>query len=273
MKPPENHEGARDRGVDPDGICGQISVLILTYTEAPHIGRTLAMLGWARRVLILDSFSCDETLEIAAQFSNVDIVQRKFDSFAEQCNFGLSLIQTTWVLSLDADYVLTNELIEAISAIGREEEITGYTAAFEYCVYGKPLRKTVLPARTILYQRESAHYQNEGHSHRVHIEGTVAHLPGFIRHDDRKPLSRWFRSQISYMELEAPHLQNKGDAELSLPDRLRKRIVYAPMVMFFYTLLWQRLILDGWHGWFYVCQRTIAELILSIYLLDGRLKK
>ena len=85
----------------------QITPLILTYNEAPNIGRTLENLSWARDVVVVDSFSDDETLEIAASFPNVRVVQRVFDSHRNQWEFGLreTEIQTPWVLALDADYV------------------------------------------------------------------------------------------------------------------------------------------------------------------------
>src|SRR6476619_2943691 len=91
----------------------EITPLILTYNEAPNIGRTLEQLRWARDIVVVDSFSDDETLEIVSGFPQARVVQRKFDTFAAQCNFGLTEagIATEWVLSLDADYELTPELV------------------------------------------------------------------------------------------------------------------------------------------------------------------
>jgi hypothetical protein len=60
--------------------------------------------------------------------------------------------------------------------------------------------------------------------------------------------------------------------ELSAQDRLRRGIFFAPPIMFLYLLFVRGLILDGWPGWFYVCQRTIAEFLLSIRLLIEREK-
>src|SRR5262245_16448781 len=91
-------------------MLDQITVLILTFNEAPNIRRTLEKLTWAKEILIVDSFSTDETLEIAKTFSQTRVVQRKFDTFAGQCNFGLGQVKTEWVLSLDADYVLSDDL-------------------------------------------------------------------------------------------------------------------------------------------------------------------
>src|ERR1044072_4263961 len=97
-------------------MLDQITRLILTYNEAPNIARALGRLSWAREVVVVDSYSADETVEIAKSFPNVRLVQRAFDSHRNQWEFGLKEtdISTPWVLALDADYVVTDELIEEL---------------------------------------------------------------------------------------------------------------------------------------------------------------
>ena len=247
-----------------------ITALVLTYNEEENIGRTLQSLVWINRILVVDSFSTDETLDIARSFENVELQQHAFTSFAEQCNWGLSQVSTEWALSLDADYVLTPELIAEIISLPWKEDVFGYSAPFQYCIDGRPLRSTLLPPRTVLYRKDAATYHNEGHGHRVQIRGRVGQLSGFILHDDRKPLSRWMQSQDRYMKIEAPHLLAMPNSQLSVQDRLRKKIFFAPPIMFLYLLFIRGLILDGWPGWCYVAQRTLAELLLSLRLLTER---
>src|SRR6266699_2830500 len=100
-------------------MLDHITPLILTYNEAPNIRRTLEQLRWARDIVVVDSFSDDETLEIVSSFPQARVFQRQFDSFASQCNFGLreTGIDSEWVLSLDADYILTPELIKEMAAL------------------------------------------------------------------------------------------------------------------------------------------------------------
>ncbi len=251
----------------------EITPLILTYNEKENIGRTVAALAWAREIVLIDSFSDDGTLAIArAAHPNVRVVQRAFDSFAGQCNFGLTQIRTPWVLSLDADYVLTTELRAEITALEPPPQAAGYEAAFRYCVWGRPLRATLYPPRAVLYRRALAHYEDEGHGHRVRLDGPVLPLIGRIDHDDRKPLSRWLRSQDRYMVIESRHLLDADPATLNRQDRLRRRACFAPAVMFVYLLFVRRLVLDGWPGWFYVLQRTLAETLLALRLLVEREK-
>src|SRR5438552_3923309 len=134
-------------------LLNDITVLILTYNEAPNIRGTLNRLRWAHRILVVDSYSTDETVEIANGFSNVDLVQRRFDSFARQCNFGLEQIRSRWVLSLDVDYVLSDELLKEIAALRADDATSGYAVPFRYCIQGKPLRASLYPPRTVLYRK------------------------------------------------------------------------------------------------------------------------
>src|SRR5262245_19637520 len=128
-------------------MLSQITPLILTYNEAPNIGRTLEQLRWAKDIVLVDSFSDDETLEIVSQFPQVRLFQRAFDSHRQQWSFGLTEteIKSDWVLALDADYVLTDEAVAELSALAPDESTEGYRARFAYCINGKRLRSGVYP--------------------------------------------------------------------------------------------------------------------------------
>src|ERR1051326_2035309 len=151
-------------------MLDQITPLVLTCNEAPNIRRTLERLCWAKEVVVVDSFSTDDTLAIARRFPNIRIVQRAFDSFADQCNFGLQQIQTPWVLSLDADYILSEALVRELSqlsTLNSQPSTCAFSARFRYCIQGRPLRASLYPPRTVLYRKDKARYRNEGHGHRV----------------------------------------------------------------------------------------------------------
>ena len=199
-------------------MLAEITPLILTFNEAPNIERTLSMLKWAKEIIVVDSFSTDETCDLVRKLPKARIVQRDFDSFAQQCNFGLQHIRTEWVLSLDADYVLSEELVQETTDLQPSEEVGGYRAAFMYCVCGRPLRASLYPPRVVLYRRERAHYRDEGHGHRVQVEGRILPLRSVIYHDDRKPLDRWLREQDRYARLEAELLLKARDGSWKIED-------------------------------------------------------
>ena len=249
-----------------------ITPLLLTYNEAANIGRTLDRLTWAERVVVVDSYSRDATIDIATGYDNVDLVQREFDHFADQCNFGLGQIDTEWVLSLDADYVCSAALIDEIRSLPPSPGLDGFSVEFVYCVFGDPLRATLYPPRTVLYRREKATYRRDGHGHRVQVGGEVGRLDAPIYHDDRKSLTRWLDNQREYARLEAEKLTKADPGEMGWPDRLRRTDVWGPLLVPLYCLFAQGLILDGWPGWYYTLQRTYAELLLALRRLDARLR-
>jgi glycosyltransferase involved in cell wall biosynthesis len=250
-----------------------ITAMILTYNEEPNIARTLDAVAWLKDVLIVDSGSTDATLDIIARYPNARVVTRKFDSFAEQCNFGLAQVRTPWVLSMDADYELTPEVTSEIQTIVPVDAISGYRAGFIYRMYGGPLRATLYPRRIVLYRPQCGRYRNEGHGHRVVLVGEVRDLVGKIWHDDRKPFARWLASQQVYARREAEYLLTTPRVELRRTDRIRMMGWPAPILVFFYTLFWKRCILDGWPGWLYVLQRTLAEILIAVELVDRKLRK
>ncbi len=251
----------------------EITVLILTYNEEANIERTLRQLTWANRIVIVDSGSTDGTLEIIASVREAEVVRRPFDDFASQCNFGLSQISSEWVLSLDADYELSDAFISEMSALEPRIDRHGYQATFIYRIYGRRLRASLYPPRTVLYRKLSASYHNEGHGHRVSVKGAVGLLKSPIFHDDRKPLSRWFSSQQRYAREEAAHLLKCGYGQLSRIDQVRLMGWPAPPLVFLYCLLLKRCVLDGWPGWLYVMQRLLAETMLAIEIVDRRLRQ
>jgi glycosyltransferase involved in cell wall biosynthesis len=248
-----------------------ITPLLITYNEIQNIERTLAKLGWSRRILVIDSGSTDGTLEVLAGDPRIEVRHRSFDSFAEQCNFGLARVRTPWVLSIDADYELSDALVGELRALRPTAGQAGFRARFVYRVHGRSLRGTLYPPRTVLYRVSGAKYENEGHGHRIRVAGAVSELRGVIYHDDRKPLARWLGAQLDYAAREAVHLLGTPRERLSRADRIRRMGWPAPVLVFLYVLIAKGALLDGPAGWFYAFQRLLAEVLLALELLDRRL--
>jgi len=245
----------------------KITPVILTYNEAPNIQRTLEALTWANRIVVLDSFSDDETEEICRKYSNVDFFQRRFDSLAKQWEAAIDKnIDTEWVLALDADYVLSPELIQELEEVDETKHIDGYRTHFIYVVDGKPLRGSLYPPVTTLYRVRKASYIQDGHAQRVVISGMIGNLNQKIFHDDRKSSERWHHSQVNYARQEAEKLSKLSLSEMKLNDKFRF-FGLGPVLVIPYTLIYRGVILDGVAGMKYTYQRVVAEL----YLLRARL--
>lgn len=252
-------------------MIDEVTPVILAGDEEANIERTLRRLSWAREVIICDSYSEDATLEIARRFPNVRVVQRRIDTLADQWTWAVSQASTPWVLTLDADYVLSDSAAAEIASLSPAADVGGYETSFIYAIGGRPLRASLYPPRNVLLRRDRSSFFMDGHTQRVRVEGRVGRLREKIVHDDRKPLSRLISRQRRYMRDEARKLRQADPKSLNAASRLRKWIFIAPLAMPFYTLFVKRLILDGWPGLYYAFERTVAEIILSIELLkrDG----
>jgi glycosyltransferase involved in cell wall biosynthesis len=250
----------------------RITVLILTHNEEANIARTLQSVVWARRIVVIDSGSTDATAAIVGEFRQAEFVVRPFDAHYAQWNFGLEVCGDTseWVLALDADYQVDQVARDEIAALSPAQDICGYRASFRYCVFGRALRSNLYPPVVVLFRRERASYVQHGHTQRLVTEGCVRDLNSPLNHDDRKPLARWFSSQQRYARLEAEYLLSTSLSNLRRNDRIRLWGWAAPPLVFFYVLIVKRCVFDGWRGWFYVLQRTLAETMIALEIMEGR---
>jgi len=250
----------------------QITPVILTLNEAANIGRTLAQLQWAQDIVVVDSLSDDDTLDIVARSPQARVFKRKFVSLEDQWTFALreTAITTEWVLALDADYVLTPGVVKEIALIKPPDELAGYRARFVYCVHGRPLRGSAYPPVVVLYRHRLARYRQDGHAHRVVVDGAIADLRSPILHDDRKSLERWVVAQLSYSALE---LNRLGDAKrLRWRDRLR-RLGVMPLLIGLYAYCKAGGPFRGAAAARYAYERATFECLLALRWLTERLER
>ena len=91
-----------------------ISVTILTKNSAETIAKTLESCRTFPEVLVCDTGSSDETLEIAKHYPNVRIVEKPFRGFGPSHNSAVTEASHDWILSIDSDEVFSKELVEEI---------------------------------------------------------------------------------------------------------------------------------------------------------------
>lgn len=247
-------------------MLDRITPLILTRDEEANIGRTLSQLAWAHEVVVVDSLSTDDTVKIARQFANVRVIPRPFDSHDRQWSFGADQVTTPWVLTLDADYFVSEAFVAELSSLQPPPDLAGYEAAFVYAIDGRPLRSALYPRRAVLLRRGAFEFWQDGHTQRVRVHGRVERLRTPLIHDDRKDVRRFVERQRKYMRQEAAKLRATPWRALPMQSRIRKLRVIAPFATLFYTLIAKRAIFDGRSGWRYAFERFLAESMLSLEL-------
>jgi glycosyltransferase involved in cell wall biosynthesis len=245
-----------------------VTPVILTYNEAPNIGRTLERLPWATDIVVVDSGSTDATLEVLSDTPGVRIFFRPFDTHANQWRYAIDEtgILTPWILRLDADYQVPEELAEEISMLDPDHLVGGYRAKFDYLIGGHKLRSSLYPPKTILLRRGRFEIEQDGHTEAWKVSGVTRTLRAHAVHDDRKGIDRWLAAQVRYMELE----RKKAETRHPLREWLRAHPPLMPFAVFLYCLFVRGLIFNGRAGLYYAMQRMIAEAIFSLMLLESR---
>jgi glycosyltransferase involved in cell wall biosynthesis len=256
---------------DIERMLDAITPVILTWNEAPNIGRTLACLDWAREIVVVDSGSSDATVAILKANPRVRLHVRKFDTHQKQWRFATEEtgIASPWLLRLDADYLLPHALIEEISRLDPGAPENGYRIGFDYAVYGHVLTASLYPANTILLRRGSFAVHDAGHTESWEVMGPVGRLNARIVHDDWKAMSHWVSAQADYMTRE---LHAKKRSHRPLRDWLRRHPPLMPIAVFFYCLFVKGLIFNGRQGILYTLQRTVAEAIYALLYLEARFR-
>jgi len=200
-------------------MLAHITPVILTYNELPNIARTLSHLGWAKDVVVVDSGSTDGTLDELARWANVRVFSRPFDTHADQWRYAVTEtgIMTSWILRLDADYQLTDELIEEFRGLEAENGANAYSIAFDYAVFGRRLRASLYPRNTILLRRGHFKIRDNGHTESWVVDGPVQFLRGRVVHDDRKSTQSWLDAQNRYMTRELAEIADGGRRKVTEP--------------------------------------------------------
>jgi glycosyltransferase involved in cell wall biosynthesis len=252
-------------------MLSQITPILLTYNEEENIERTLSRLAWAKDIVVVDSGSTDATLALLAKFPKVRVFDRPFDTHANQWRFAIEQTQITtdWILRLDADYVVTDELRLELAQLDPNAAINAYRIAFDYAIFSRKLLSSLYPPNTILLRKDRVSVWDRGHTEAWNVDGPIATLRGRVIHDDWKPIGQWLVSQIRYTQREAnrPRAMHSG-----VTGWLRLRPPLMPIAVFLYCLFGKGLILNGRAGVFYALQRLVAEAIFSLRVLEEELR-
>jgi glycosyltransferase involved in cell wall biosynthesis len=252
-------------------MLNQITPVLLTYNEEENIGRTLSRLRWANDIVVVDSGSTDGTLEILATFPNLRVFKRRFDTHAKQWRYAVEETQvaTDWILRLDADYQVSDALVSEFAQLDPNAPVNAYQIRFDYAIFSHKLFSSLYPANIILLRKGNFSVWDRGHTEVWHVKGAIATLSGRVIHDDWKPTGRWLIGQTHYMQRELERLPVDG---AGLVRWLRLRPPLMPIVTFIYCLFGKGLIFSGRPGIFYALQRMVAEAILSLMVLEAKLR-
>ena len=118
----------------------KISAIITTYNEEKNIKNCLASIKWADEILVIDSFSTDNTVAICQAFG-ARVLQRKYEYAAEQKNWAIPQAKHPWIVLLDADEAASDNLIlELKNLLRTRPKYTAYWMSRKNYFLGKKVR-------------------------------------------------------------------------------------------------------------------------------------
>ena len=252
-------------------MLDSITPVILTYNEAPNIGRTLDALRWAGSVVVLDSGSTDETKEIAGRYENVKSFERAFDNHQAQWAYAIreTGIVTEYVLALDADMEVTSAFKDELEEKFLPGNFAGGEVPFVYSYYGRNLTGSLYPNQIRVFRQQDVVITQVDHTQHFAVPGTVYKFRTRVVHDDRKPLERWVASQLSYQVLNDEAIGN-GESN-RFKYSLRRTGLMPPMVALL-AYLRSGGPFGGAASARYAYERLVCESLLAIRLMNRRLQ-
>lgn len=164
----------------------KITGVIITFNEERNIERCLVSLKKVcDEILVLDSYSTDQT-EAICHKHHVKFVQHVFDGHIQQKNRALQLAETEWVLSLDADEALTDELSQSILKVKKNHagEAYAFNRLTNYCGHWVKYCGWYPDTKTRLVRKDAAHWTGVNPHDRLELisNGKVIHLAGDLLH-------------------------------------------------------------------------------------------
>jgi len=245
----------------------KLTAIIPTFNEAHNIVAAIKSLDFADEIMIVDSFSTDNTLELAKPLSTT-ILQREYQNSASQKNWAIPQAKHEWILLLDADERITLELKEEVIAMLKSNpDINGFWIPRINYFMGKRIRFSGWQGDKVirLFKRDECRYEQKHVHAEIITKGEVSKLKNAISHN-------------TYVSLEA--MQNKLDryAQWQAKDYDGRtgqitpyHTVIKPFVRFIKHYIFQLGILDGKVG--YIISSLQANAVKMRYHYLNKIRK
>jgi glycosyltransferase involved in cell wall biosynthesis len=224
-----------------------ITAVLLTKNEEVRVARCLESIRWVDEIVVVDGLSTDRTVAICAEYGAHVVPHAFAGNFGDERNLGAEAASHDWVLALDADDVVSEELRQALEALlttgtphvafqlRRKSNFLGHwmtRGGWEYHYY-------------TLYRRSRCHFQGRVH-HVLQIQGSAGVLDAAVLHFPFSSLEQFVTRHNRYTSLEAQELlETRG----VLPAReVRYQMAIRPLKLFWKSYVKKQGYREGWHG-------------------------
>lgn len=222
----------------------KITVIIPTLNEETRVEKALQSAQFADEIIVIDSFSTDNTIAIAKEY-NARVYQRKFDDFSSQKNYAIDKATNNWIVWVDADEVLPQELQqEIVTTVNNPNGFVGFYIYRVFYFKGKKIRYSGTQNDKLIrvFNREHCHYEGLVHE-KIITKGKIGVLKNKMLHYSYVSFDQFVEKLKHYATLKA-----KEDISQKNILLIPYQFIVKPVVRFFIHYVIKLGFLDGLKG-------------------------
>ena len=237
----------------------KITAIIPTLNEEIHIEAAIKSVDFADEIIVIDSFSTDNTVALAENY-NVKIIKRKFDDFSSQKNFAIAQAKHDWIYILDADERVTTEVrTEILSAIENPKDYVGFYVRRSFYFCDKKVNYSGFQRDKVirLFLKDFCKYSGLVHE-KIVANGKVSFFKHKIDHFSYRNYDHYISKMNHYAAIRAKELHAKGRTVNFY------HVMIKPAARFFIHYIIRLGFLDGYTG--LLVAKTQAYGVLTRYI-------
>lgn len=224
----------------------ELAAVIITYNEAKNIARCIdSVLKVCSEVIVLDSFSTDDTPSICKRYPTVHFEQRKWEGYSKSKNYAHSLTKSPFILSIDADECLSDTLIQSIKTCKLDESIAySMNRLNNYCGTWVKHGGWYPDKKIRIFHKDAAYWEGDYVHETLTVKEGIStqHLSGDLLHYAFANTQAHLAKIDKYAQLHAAQLNQQGKSFNPL------KLIFAPIAKFIRSYFFQLGILDGKAG-------------------------
>lgn len=240
----------------------KISAVIIAYNEAEVIDKTLQALSWCNEIIVVDSWSTDNTVSICRE-RGCKIFHQKFLGYGPQKNFGIEQASNDWILSIDADEIVTQDLRdEILNHFTKEVNAAGFNIPRTMVFMGKQFKYGAESSKLHLrlFDKKQGRFSNAQVHEKVMIEGNVVSLKSPLLHYSYKDIFHYFQKFNLYTSKGAEQLFERGKKKGIISTVFRFPFTFIKIYFF------QGCILNGFPGFVWSLFSAMSPVVKYVKL-------
>jgi glycosyltransferase involved in cell wall biosynthesis len=242
-----------------------VSGIVITLNEEPDIENALRSLSWCQEIIVVDSGSTDRTVEICEAYG-CEVIQREFSDYGEQKRFAVSQARNDWILSIDADEVispaLTNEIQRELSK--ETLDYRGYFLPISLVLWDGVIRgrRRYTKPKLRLFDRRHGNFNRAKVHESVKVSGPCKHLRHEVYHCSYSSIFDYFQKFNCYTSASALEKFNEDKSVSAVPTVLRFPFEFLKLYLV------QGFFIDGWQGFVWSLFSSLYPVVRNIKLLE-----